>query len=617
MPKKEYEVGSVTKNAARRGPGMRGGGGSGEKAKNMKLTLKNLVNYIRRYRIIMVIGVCFAMGGSILTLVGPGSLALITDQITAGIRDSMSGGGIDMDAVFATGVFLAVVYGVSYLLSILQGIMISSVMQRTAKNLRTDISHKINRLPMGYFSKNSKGDVLSRISNDADLIGQTLSQSMGTFVSAVTLLVGSLIMMFITNVPLTITAILSTLIGFIFMTVVMRRSQKQFKNQQTHLGAINGHIEEMYAGHTVVKAYNAEDNATRIFDETNNKLKTAAFKAQALSGLMMPMMTFIGNFGYVAVCIVGALLALEGSIGFGVIVAFMVYIRLFTQPLGQIAQAMQNLQSGAAAAERVFEFLDEEEMSKDTTAPKTIDAVKGNVEFKNVRFGYDPDKIIINNFSATAKSGQKIAIVGPTGAGKTTMVNLLMRFYEPNSGEILIDGVPIKDMKREYVHSLFSMVLQDTWIFEGTLRENLVYSEKDVTDDRLITATKSVGLHHFVKTLEKGYDTVLNDALELSQGQRQQITIARAMIAARPMLILDEATSSIDTRTELQIQRAMDALTQNRTSFVIAHRLSTIKNADLILVMKDGDVVETGNHADLLAQNGFYANLYNSQFDNR
>ncbi len=615
MPKNNYELGSNDKKQpARRGPGMQMGG---EKAKNMKETVKKLVAYIRKYRIHMLIAILFAMGGSMLTLNGPGVLTQLTDEITAGIQSSMKdpSAGIDIDTIMTIGLSLAVIYAISYILSITQGLMISTVMQKTAKKLRTDISKKINRLPMGYFAKTSKGDVLSRVTNDVDTIGQTLSQSVGTFISAVTLIVGSVFMMFITNVELTITAILSTAVGFVFMMSVMRLSQKHFKNQQKHLGQINGHIEEMYSGHTVVRAYNGEAKAIEAFDEMNDKLRNSAFKAQALSGLMMPMMTFIGNFGYVAVCIVGALLAMNNVISFGIIVAFMVYIRLFTQPLGQIAQAMQNLQSGTAAAERVFEFLEESEMSDESQKVKTLDSVKGNVEFKNVRFGYDEDKVIIHNFSASVKDGQKVAIVGPTGAGKTTMVNLLMRFYEVNSGDILIDGTSIQDVKREDVHSLFSMVLQDTWIFEGTLKENLIYATQNVSDEKLNEAIQAVGLHHFVKTLENGVETVLNDKLELSQGQKQQITIARAMIADKPMLILDEATSSIDTRTELQIQKAMDALMSNRTSFVIAHRLSTIKNSDLILVMKDGDVIETGNHKELLEKRGFYADLYNSQFD--
>ncbi len=612
MRKNDYEVGSQKTQGIRRGPGQAGGG---EKAKDFKSSMKKLLAYTKTYKYLLSVAVLFAMLGSILTLVGPSRLSMLTDEISEGIQASMTGGGIDMQAIAEIGIFLGVVYAISYALSITQGILISGIMQKTARNLRSDISEKINNLPMGYFSRTSKGDVLSRVTNDVDTIGQTLSQSMGTFISAVTLIVGSVVMMFLTNVTLAITAIISTFIGFIFMMAVMKTSQKFFKRQHKHLGEINGHIEEMYAGHTIVRAYNAEEKAIEVFNDTNTKLKDSAFKAQALSGLMMPMMTFIGNLGYVCVCIVGALLALNGSISFGIIVAFMVYIRLFTQPLGQIAQSMQNLQSGTAASERVFEFLEEEEMSDEEHKTSKLTDVDGDVEFKNVRFGYDADKIIINDFSASVKAGQKIAIVGPTGAGKTTMVNLLMRFYEINSGDILIDGVSINDVKREDVHSKFSMVLQDTWIFDGTLRENLVYSAENISDETVEKATRAVGLHHFVKTLEKGYDTILNDKLQLSQGQKQQITIARAMIADKPMIILDEATSSIDTRTELQIQRAMDELMENRTSFVIAHRLSTIKNADLILVMKDGDVIETGNHEELLEQKGFYADLYNSQFE--
>ncbi|MFI3168565.1 MAG: ABC transporter ATP-binding protein [Faecalibacterium sp.] len=619
MPKNEYELGSTQKQPPRGGPGGHGGPGgmgAGEKAKDFKGTMAKLLRYAKQYRPLLFVAICFAMLGSILTLLGPDKLSILTDTITEGMQLSFSGaGGMDMDAISSIGVFLIAVYALSYLVSILQGVIMSTVMQTTARNLRADISAKINRLPMHYYFKHSKGDVLSRVTNDVDSIGQTLSQSAGTFVSAVTLLVGSLFMMSITNVILTITAILSSVIGFVFMMTVMRHSQEFFRKQQHHLGEINGHIEEMYAGHTVVKAYNGEANAVSVFAQTNAKLKNSAFQAQALSGLMMPMMTFTGNLGYVCVCIVGALLALDGQISFGVIVAFMLYIRLFTQPLGQIAQAMQNLQSGTAAAERVFAFLEEPEMPDESAKTARLGTVKGDVAFKNVHFGYDPEKIIINDFTASVKAGQKVAIVGPTGAGKTTMVNLLMRFYEINSGDILIDGVSIKDLPREEVHAQFSMVLQDTWLFHGTLRENLIYASENVSEDDLKRATKAVGLHHFVKTLERGYDTILSDKLELSQGQKQQITIARAMIADKPMLILDEATSSIDTRTELQIQKAMDALMEHRTSFVIAHRLSTIKDADLILVMKDGDVIETGNHAELLAQKGFYAELYNSQFE--
>ncbi|MFI3325205.1 MAG: ABC transporter ATP-binding protein [Clostridia bacterium] len=610
MPKQES-----SNQRQMRGPGS---GMGGEKAKDFKTSIKKLLAFAKNQKKFMLLATCFAMLGSILTLVGPNNLSLLTDEISAGIEASFtgSGDGINMDTIFSIGLFLGIVYAVSYVLSILQGVIMASSVQKTAKRLRTQIIKKIDVLPMGYFAKTSKGDVLSRVTNDVDTIGQTMSQSVGTLVSAITLLVGSVIMMSVTNIVLTITAILATVLGFVFMFAVMGTSQKFFKSQQKNLGVINGHIEEMYSGHTVVKAYNCEEKSISVFNEANQNLKNSAFKSQALSGLMMPVMTFIGNFGYVCVCIVGALLALNDVISFGVIVAFMVYIRLFTQPLGQIAQGMQNLQSGTAAAERVFEFLEETEMPDESEKSVGLTDVQGNIEFKNVRFGYDKDKIIIKDFSASVKSGQKIAIVGPTGAGKTTMVNLLMRFYDINSGDILIDGISINQMKREDVHTKFSMVLQDTWLFEGTLRENLVYTNVDISKEELDKACKAVGLHHFVKTLQHGYDTVLNDNLQLSQGQKQQITIARAMIADKSMIILDEATSSIDTRTEQQIQHAMDELMKNRTSFVIAHRLSTIKNADLILVMKDGDVIEKGTHNQLLSENGFYAELYNSQFEN-
>ena len=468
---------------------------------------------------------------------------------------------------------------------------------------------------MSYYSRSTTGDILSRVTNDVDTISQSMNQSIGNLVSAVTLFVGSLFMMFKTDVIMTITAIVATLIGFVLMTVIAKHSSKYFVRQQRCLGEINGHIEEIYTGHTVVKAYNGEAQAAAEFERMNNNLRESAFRAQCLAGLMPPIMTFIGNLGYVAVCVAGAVLTMKGTIGFEVIVAFMMYVRYFTQPLSQIAQAAQSLQSAAAAGERVFEFLEAKEMDDESNKTKMLDNVKGDVSFEHVKFGYDEDRVIIHDFSAQAKAGQKIAIVGPTGAGKTTLVNLLMRFYEIQGGKICIDGIPTNQVKREMVHSQFCMVLQDTWLFEGTVRENLVYCTPNVSDERMKEACRAVGLDHFVRTLQHGYDTVLNDQVNLSQGQKQQLTIARAMIADKPMLILDEATSSVDTRTELQIQNAMDELMKNRTSFVIAHRLSTIKNADLILVLKDGDVIESGTHEELLAKKGFYADLYNSQFD--
>lgn len=523
---------------------------------------------------------------------------------------------IDMDKVQRIGFILVTFYALSYLFSAIQGWITAGVTQRVSQQLRGDISRKINRLPMAFYNRTSTGDILSRVTNDVDLISQSLNQSIGNLITSVILLLGSLFMMLITNLWMTLTAILASLLGFVVMFAIMGRSQKYFARQQRHLGALNGHIEEMYTGHTVVKAYNGEAAAQQTFDEMNDKLRESGFRAQTLAGMMMPVMTFVGNLGYVAVCVVGGAMALNDMISFGVIVAFMMYVRYFTQPLSQIAQAVQSLQSAAAAGERVFEFLEAEEMPDESGKKSDIGEVQGTVDFDHVRFGYeDTDKIVIHDFSAHAKPGQKIAIVGPTGAGKTTMVNLLMRFHDIQSGEIRIDGVPTNEMTREAVREQFCMVLQDTWLFEGTLRENLIYCTENVSDEKMIAACKAVGLDHFIRTLPKGYDTVVGDQLSLSQGQKQQLTIARAMIADKPMLILDEATSSVDTRTEQQIQSAMDKLMENRTSFVIAHRLSTIRNADLILVMNHGDIVESGTHEELLAKGGFYADLYNSQFE--
>lgn len=609
MEKNEYKSGqsNMRRGMPHRGPGAPGG----ERAKDLVGTWKKLLGYCRKYAPALAAAIIFAAMGTVLTLIGPDKLSELTNLITEGIMT-----GIDMAAVRTIGLTLVSYYVLSYVLSAIQGWIMATVTQRVSKKMRSDISGKINRLPMAYYNRTTTGDVLSRVTNDIDTIGQSLNQSIGNLVSAVILFVGSLIMMIKTDGIMTITAVAASLLGFVLMFSIMGRSQKYFARQQRRLGALNGHIEEMYAGHTVVKAYNGEADAEKAFDEMNDKLRDSAFKAQCLSGLMMPIMSFIGNFGYVAVCVTGGALALNGRISFGVIVAFMLYVRYFTQPLSQIAQAMQTLQSAAAAGERVFEFLEAEEMDDESGKTQRLEKVKGRVEFEHVKFGYeDSDKIVIHDFSAAAKPGQKIAIVGPTGAGKTTMVNLLMRFHEIQGGAIRIDGVSTKDLTREEVHSQFCMVLQDTWLFEGTVRENLVYSTEGVTDEKMRAACKAVGLDHFIRTLPKGYDTVLNDQVNLSQGQKQQLTIARAMIADKPMLILDEATSSVDTRMELQIQNAMDALMQNRTSFVIAHRLSTIKNADLILVMRDGDIVESGTHEQLLQQDGFYAELYNSQFE--
>ncbi len=592
-----------------RGPGM--GRRPAEKSKDFKGTWMKIIRYCKRYLAVIVVALICAVAGTILTILGPDKLSDLTKVITEGIAT-----GIDMERVKSIGLTLVAFYVGSAILSFGQQFIMATVTQNVTKQLRSDISGKINRLPMAYYNKTSTGDVLSRVTNDVDMISQSMNQSIGNLVSAVALFFGSLIMMFKTNVIMTLTAVIATMIGFGLMSLITSHSQKYFSRQQANLGALNGHIEEIYSGHTVVKAYNGEKNAKKVFDELNNNLRDSAFKAQSLSGLMQPLMAFIGNFGYVAVCVMGAVLTMKGYIGFEVIVAFMMYIRLFTQPLAQIAQATQSLQSAAAAGERVFAFLGAEEMSDESGKTEKFGKAEGYVDFEHVKFGYeDTDKIIIHDFSAKAKPGQKIAIVGPTGAGKTTLVNLLMRFHEIQSGDIKIDGISTRDMKREEVRSQFCMVLQDTWLFEGTVRENLVYNTENVSEEKIEAACKAVGLDHFIRTLPHGYDTILNDQVSLSQGQKQQLTIARAMIADKPMLILDEATSSVDTRTELQIQKAMDALMQNRTSFVIAHRLSTIKNADLILVLKDGDIIESGNHEELLAKGGFYADLYNSQFD--
>lgn len=584
---------------------------SGQKANNFKATWGKMLNYFRSYWTAGIIALMSAVIGTVLTLIGPDKLSELTDIVTAGIVT-----GIDMDAVRTIGFTLVSFYGLSGLLSLVQGLIMAEVTQRISQKLRQDLSQKINKLPIAYFDNNTTGDILSRMTNDIDTIAQSLNQSISTLVTATTMLVGSLIMMLTTNLIMTATAVLATLIGIGLMMLIMSQSQKYFSRQQNDLGAINGHIEEIYTNQTIVKVYNGEDDARQSFIQINKNLQTSSFRAQSLSGLMMPIMTFIGNFGYVAVCIVGAMLAFNGSISFGVIVAFIMYVRYFTQPLSQLAQAAQSLQSTAAAGERVFDMLESTEMEDESGKTAKLSTIEGNVEFSNVGFSYPgSDKTIIHDFSAKVKAGEKIAIVGPTGAGKTTMINLLMRFYDVSRGDIKIDGVSTNELKREDVRSQFSMVLQDTWIFNGTVRENLVYSVENVSDEKVEEASRAVGLHHFITTMPDGYDTVLNDQVSLSEGQKQQITIARAMIADKPMLILDEATSSVDTRTELNIQNAMDKLMEGRTSFIIAHRLSTIKNADLILVMKDGDIIESGTHDDLLEQGTFYAKLYNSQFE--
>ena len=595
-------------------PGM-----GGEKPKNFKKTWGQLIRYSRRYLPAVITALVLAALGTVLQIIGPDRLGNMTNEILKGLPALVDGqpvlGAIDLTAVTNIAILLIFFYGGAALLSFAENFIMATITARISQNMRTGVSQKINRLPLKYFDKTSYGDVLSRVTNDVDAIGQTLNQSVDNMVRAVTLFCGSLIMMFYNSWILALTAIGASLIGFVLMMLIMSKSQKHFAAQQQGLGNINGHIEEVYSGHNVVKAYNGGREARKAFEAFNTELYASGWKSQFLSGLMMPIMNFIGNLGYVAVCVVGAVLAMNGTISFGVIVAFMIYIRFFTQPLSQLAQSMQGLQRAAAAAERVFGFFDEEELAQESHKAGSLSGVKGDVEFRHVRFGYNPDKIIISDFSAHAKPGQKIAIVGPTGAGKTTMVNLLMRFYELDDGEILLDETPISQVPRSNVHEQFCMVLQDTWLFEGTIMENIIYSKRDVSPEAVTTACKAVGLHHFIRTLPAGYDTVLNDKTSLSTGQRQLLTIARAMIQNAPLLILDEATSSVDTRTERIVQGAMDKLMADRTSFVIAHRLSTIKNADLILVMRDGDIVESGRHEDLLALGGFYAELYNSQFE--
>ena len=603
------------------GPGM--GPGVGEKAKDFKSAVKRLVKELGKFKILIIIALILAIAGAVLSISAPDRLSKLTDEIQAGIIPKMENGQIimpeiNMDAIKSIAISLVILYLFSAICTFIQSICMTEVANNFARSLRTRISVKINKLPLSYFDRHQSGDTLSRVTNDVDTIAQTMNQSLGTLVSNITLFLGSIIMMFYTNWIMALTAILSSLLGFMGMFAVLSKSQKYFVAKQEELGNLNGHIEEVYSGLNVVKAYNGKKESDKKFDEYNQKVCEANRKSQFLSGIMQPIMNFIGNFGYVAVCIVGAVLTMNNIISFGVIIAFITYVRLFTKPLSQIAQSMTSLQSTAAASERVFEFLDEKEMADQSKINKTLDKnnVKGKIEFDNVVFQYDNnDKPTIKNFTATAEPGQKIAIVGPTGAGKTTMVNLLMKFYDINSGDIRIDGVSTKELSRENIHSLFTMVLQDTWLFEGTVKENIIYNQKNVSDERVKEVCKEVGLDHFIRTLPKGYDSYLSENDSVSAGQRQLLTIARGMIQDSPFLILDEATSNVDTRTEELVQVAMDKLTEGRTSFIIAHRLSTIKNADLILVMKDGNIVEQGNHEQLMAKNGAYAELYNSQFE--
>ena len=589
-------------------PGL--GTNSIEKSRDMKKAYRNLFRYIGRYRWIILAAAVLSVAGAILNLIGPSKLSEVTNLITEGMNSS-----VDLTAVAKISVLLAVLYVIGFALNLSQGWIMAGMTQKISRNMRTDISTKIDRMPLQYFDSHTVGDVLSCVSNDVDTFSQSMNQSFSTLVSSLALLGGSMIMMLLTNWVMAVMGIAAALVGMFLMTLVISRSQGYFSDQQTELGRIDSQIEEIYSGHNVVKVCNGEKAAKEEFHSMNDRLYFCAWKSQFMSGIMMPLMIFIGNIAYVVVCITGAVLAVRGSITFGTIVAFMLYIRLFTQPLQNLSQAATSVQSMAAACERVFAFLDEDEMEDEKDKTEGIVKADGNIEFRDVRFGYTPDRIIIHDFSAQAKAGEKVAIVGPTGAGKTTMVNLLMRFYEISDGRITIDGKVTKNLKRGNLRDQFAMVLQDTWIFEGTLRENLIYNQTGISDKKLDQVCEASGLADFVSRLPDGYDTVISDQTNLSVGQKQLITIARAMVKDAPLLILDEATSSVDTRTEQKVQKAMDVLMKGRTSFVIAHRLSTIRNADLILVMKDGDIIESGNHETLLKQNGFYANLYNSQFE--
>ncbi len=578
---------------------------------NIKNSWGRILSFNKKLLPMVIIAVIAAAFGTVLTILGPDKLKTITNLIAQGFMT-----GIDMGQIKHLVKVLFAMYAASFALTFLQHWLLATVNQRISQSLRSAIQSKIHRLPMAYFNKVSTGDVLSRMTNDIDTIGQSFNQAIGMLITSVAMFIGSLFMMVKTNLTMTAAALIASLIGFMLMRLIMSRSQHYFTDQQNDIGAINGHVEEIFTNHNTVKVYNDGDDEKAKFDKMNEHLRQSAFKAQGMSGLMMPLMQFIGNFGYVAVCVTGAVLAIDGQIEVGVIVAFMLYVRYFTQPLAQIAQAFQSLQLAGAAGNRVFDFLEADDMADESNKHAALPAdAQGSVTFDHVKFGYTPDKIIIHDFSAAAKPGQKIAIVGPTGAGKTTLINLLMRFYEVDGGRITIDGIDTRNMTREQVHDQFCMVLQETWLFEGTLRENLTFGSEGISDKQLDQVCRAVGLDHFVATLPKGYDTILDDKTELSQGQRQQLTIARAMLENKPMLILDEATSSVDTRTEQQIQHAMDILMAGRTAFVIAHRLSTIRDADLILVLRDGDVVESGTHDELLKKKGFYADLYMSQFD--
>ena len=577
---------------------------------NLKKAFGSFFGYIGKHKAALFVSVVLSVIGSALTLMGPGKVGDMTNLIKDGLT-----GNMDIPAIVKIAVLLAVIYILGFIVNYVQGFIMTTVTQRVTQRMRRDISEKIDRMPLKYFDSHTVGDTLSRVTNDVDTVGQTMNQCFSTLIFYIAMLIGATVLMLITNWIMALCGIVSAVSGFVIVLRLISKSQKYFNLQQQELGGINGCVEESYTGLQVIKAYNAEQAVKKDFYARNEKLYESAWKSQFLSGMMQPLMTFIGNFSYVVVCIVGAVLAAQDKIEFGVIVAFMLYIRNFTYPLQNISQALQSVQSMAAACQRVFEFLDEGEMPDESNKTAELRNIRGDITFDHVRFGYNPDKIIIKDFSEHIKSGQKIAIVGPTGAGKTTIVNLLMRFYEIDSGKIAIDGVSISDIKRENLHDLFGMVLQDTWMLEGTVRENLVYNKENVSDEKLDEVCRAVGLIDLIDRLPERYDTHLSDNANISAGQRQLFTIARAMLEDAPLLILDEATSSVDTRTELQVQKVMDLLTRGRTSFVIAHRLSTVKNADCILVMKDGDIIESGSHEELLAKKGFYAELYNSQFE--
>ncbi len=584
-----------------------------KKNKNLTSALKRSASYMQSQTVLVVVALLLAIVSVVITIIGPDKVGDIANIISEGIVT-----GIDIGAITKIGILLVSLYLVSAVCGYIQQYIMATVTLKMSYRMRGELSEKINRVPQKYFNTTSQGDILSRITNDVSTLQQGLTNSLPTIISAVTQFIGCLIMMFVTEWRLTLISLAITIVGIALVFIIMKKSQKYFVNRQKYLGELNGFIEENYSGHEVIKVSRADKKVKELFDKLNINVYDANWKSQFLSGMMQPLMSIISNLSYVAVCVVGSIFALDGSIDFGVIVSFILYVRLFTSPLTQIAQGLTNLQTASASAHRIFDFLESEELEDESDKTQNIQDVQGTVEFDHVRFAYPdtPDKIIIKDFSAKVHPGQKVAIVGPTGAGKTTMVNLLMRFFETNSGKILIDGIPTDELTRENVHNLFSMVLQDTWLFDGTVRENLVYNMQDVSDERLEEVCKACGLDKFIHTLPQGLDSQLSESTNISAGQKQLLTIARAMLQNAPMLILDEATSSVDTRTELIIQNAMDELTKGRTSFVIAHRLSTIKNADLILVMKDGDVIEKGNHDELMAQGGFYSELYNSQFEN-